>query len=143
MAPRHVRPMAAVLLVLVCAAVLAGCGSDPRLQSLQGDPMARATLPNTTLQHEYKTKTHTALGMPVHAQVLRAFTFSGVDPKVLVDEGAALATKNGWKQEFRRSTGYIGSKQIGDVGARLSITAGGASGSSTFVIALTADETNG
>jgi hypothetical protein len=106
-------------------------------------PDGQATLPHTALQHESTTKTHTALGMPVHAQVLRVFTFSGVDPNVLVDEGAALATKNGWKEEFRRSTGYIGSKQIGVDGAHLSITAGGESGPSSLVIVLTADQTNG
>ena len=143
MSLRDVRPIAAALLMLVCAAALAGCGSDPGLKSLQGDAMATATLPHTTLRHEYKTKAHTALGMPVDAQVLRSFTVSGVDPQVLVDQGAALATKNGWKQEFRRSTGYLGSKMIGDVGARLSITAAGASGTSTLVIVLTADQTSG
>jgi hypothetical protein len=79
--------------------------------------------------------------MPVHARVLRAFTFSGVDPEVLVDDAAALASRHGWKEESRRSTGYVGSKPLGD-GAHLTITAGGASGPTTLVIVLTADQAN-
>jgi hypothetical protein len=139
--PLRARRMALTALTVLCAGVLTGCGSDPRLKALQGDPMATATLPHTTLQREYTERTHTALGMPVHAQVLRVFTFSGVDPKVLVDEGAALARKNGWKEEFRSSTGYIGSKEIGD-GAHLTITVGGLSGTTAFTVVLTADQAN-
>jgi len=141
MASRHVRRIAVAVPVLLAAVALTACGSDPRLDALQGDPMATATLPHTTLQRESTTKTHTALGMPVHAQVLRSFSFSGVDPEVLVDDAAALASKHGWKEEFRRSSGYVGSKALGD-GAHLTITAGGAGGPSTLVIALTADQAN-
>ena len=139
--PLLARRMALAVVTLLCAVILTGCGSDPRLKALQGDPMATATLPHTTLQREFTERTHTALGKPVHAQVLRVFTFSGVDPKVLVDDGAALATKNGWKEEYRSSTGYIGSKEIAD-GAHLTITVGGLSGTTTFTVVLTADQAN-
>lgn len=138
---RHFWRVAAVLVVLVGSGVLSGCGTDPRLKALQADPMATATFPHTRLLRESTEKTHTALGMPVHAQVLRAFTYSGVDPKALVDQAATLAAENGWKQESRRDHGYVGSKGLAD-GAHLTITAGGVRDPWAFTIVLTADQAN-
>jgi hypothetical protein len=81
--------------------------------------------------------------MPVHAEVQRSFTYSGVDPGVLVDEAVAMARQNGWHQAFRGSTGYYGRKKIDGVGANLTISTGEDNGASTFAIALSADSANG
>lgn len=131
---RRIGGVAAVL----CAFVLGGCGSDPKLAALQGDPMAKATFAHTTLDHEFTTKSGTSLGKPVHAEITREFAFTGIAAQTLFDQAVALAGQHGWKQQFLRGTGYIGTRQIGDVPASLGIHAGGSSGASTFVIDLTA-----
>jgi hypothetical protein len=133
---KRITSMAAVL----CALVLGGCGgSDPRLTALQGDPIAKATFAHTTLDHEFTKKSGTSMGKPVHAEVTREFTFSGVTAQSLFEQAVALAEQYGWKQQFRQGTGYIGTKEIGDVSASLGIHVGGPSGASTFVIDLTAN----
>jgi hypothetical protein len=132
---KRMNGMAAVC----CALVLGGCGgSDPKLTALQSDPVAKATFAHTTLDHEFTTKSGTSLGKPVHAEVTREFTFSGVTAQSLFDQAVTLAEQHGWKQQFRQGTGYIGTKEIGDVNASLGIHVGGPSGASTFVIDLTA-----
>jgi hypothetical protein len=141
MARRPIARAGVAVLVLVGLEILTGCGSDPRLDALERDSMATATLPHAVLDHESTTKTHTSLGMPVHAQVLRTFTVSGVDPTIVLDQAAALATTNGWRQEFRSGTGYVGSKQLGD-GAHLSITTDGRGRPSRLIIVMTADQAN-
>jgi hypothetical protein len=115
---RRARQLALALLVLATA----GCGTDPSLRSLEKDPTATLVVSGTHLDHESKERSHTALGMPVHAQITRRFALGNVAPEDAVAEAREFAIAHGWTPERSRPASFSATKRIDAIRADLLVT---------------------
>jgi hypothetical protein len=113
------------VLALALMTGFSGCGgSHPELDALSTDSMATATFDHTSLAQEIKRPEGSTLGKPVHAQVLRRFSFDNVKAEDLVQAAATTAVAHGWKQRSSRQRGFSATKNIDGVPADLVITVG-------------------
>jgi hypothetical protein len=125
---------------LVAIFGLGGCGGaeHPKLDALESDPMATVTFAHTSLADDAKTAEGTTLGKPVHAQITRRFSFSGVEPQRLVDTAGALAVHHGWAAGTTRPQTFEASKTVDGVTADLLITVAAYQSSQALFVYITA-----
>ena len=134
------RAGALVPIGLILAGVLASCGggTEPRLDALEKDPMATATVPGATLVYEDKTEAHTAMGKPVHANITRRFSLESTTASDAVAVAAELAAQSGWAQKGSTGpTAFSATKQLGGHPAELLVTVAPFEGRSALFIYLT------
>jgi len=117
------------LALLAALASLAGCSSShPNLDALSSDPMATATFEHTELVDEYESAEGEGLIKANDANIMRRFSFSGIEAQDLVESVVAQAKDAGWENDDLAAQGeqivdahWTGYKSIGPVGARLRV----------------------
>jgi hypothetical protein len=121
---RGTRPRSLALL-LSFALFMTGCrSSDRNLAALKSDPMASVQIAGTTPGRVFTTHQGKALGMPVHAQILRPLNSnSGVVSQQMLDTAAERAREAGWSLTRSVNGAYRGNKTVDRVRISLTIVA--------------------
>ena len=105
-----------------------GPGSDPKLEALKDDPMARYAPAEGQLRDTRTGTEHTTLGKPVAAEYVRLFSLPQGDPESQLQAVVDAATDVGWTVNgdpvfrFEDTLTKAATKRLSTGQARLSVT---------------------